>query len=407
MAEVWLAHDAVHGQLVALKRALPFAGSEARDALLREADIGRQLRHPNIVEVLDGGEADGLPFLVSEYVEGPSLREVLNTRGPLAEREVRAIGQGVAAALSLAHRQGVTHNDLKPENILLGVDGPKVTDFGAASSLTQTVGPERARELMGTLAYLAPEVLQGAAPSPRSDVYALGLTLYESAAGRLPFAGSTPAAIAGQRLAQGAPPLRALAPAASAELEAALVRALQPDPAARFADAGEFAAALRGAPVVSHPTVVIRRATPPPPQPQASSTGGKRRNGGVIAASLGLVGLLLAGGALAFALVGNDDDREAPLVQGVPTATATAMDPTATPTATEPPPTATPTSKQNGDRNSGNSGNSGQGEEKKKDQKKPKDPKPNDFWTSPSPGSAQEALSYIFDTLRQALEGDE
>ncbi|MCK9520724.1 MAG: serine/threonine protein kinase, partial [Dehalococcoidia bacterium] len=309
-SEVWLARDVVANVPVAIKRVLPGAGGEARDALRREAQIGRRLHHVNIVQVLESGEARGLPYLVTEYVEGPSLRELLGWRGGLPEADVVDIGRAVASALAHAHRRGILHNDLKPENILLGPTGPKVADFGAASSLTQTVGPQRAQELMGTIAYLAPEVLQGEEPSIRSDLYALGLTLYEAAAGRLPFPGATPAAIAGQRLAQPPPPVRVLVPSASYELEATLARALQLNPSARFASAAELAAWLAAAPMVGHATVVIRRRTPGPPVAAVRTGGGSRR--GRIVAGSGVVGLLFAGGALALGLWSGDKGVDDP-----------------------------------------------------------------------------------------------
>ena len=183
MAEVWLARNE-KDELVALKRTPDSSESEAHEALALEARAGERLSHPGIVRCLDFGQDESGPYLVLEYVDGPSLRERLAS-GPLPEEEAVAIGTAVLGALEAAHARGVVHNDLKPENILLGPDGPKVTDFEAAQSLTETLSLGRVEELTATIAYLAPEVLQGASPSVASDIYSLGLTLYEAVAGQL------------------------------------------------------------------------------------------------------------------------------------------------------------------------------------------------------------------------------
>lgn len=406
MSEVWLAYDEVAGERVALKRVLPGGGSEARDALLREAEIGLRLHHPNIVAVLDSGNDGGQPYLVTEYVEGPSLRELLTWRGRLPEGDVVEIGRAASAALAHAHSRGILHNDLKPENILLGAAGPKIADFGAASSLTETVGPHRARELMGTIAYLAPEVLRGEEPSPRSDIYALGLTLYEAAAGRLPFPGATPAAVAGQRLSQPAPLLRTFAPNVTPTLEGTLARALQVEPSLRFANAGAFAAALTSGPIVSHPTVVIRRNPARGAhrqEPAAASSGGR---GGKLFGFV-LVALLLGGGALAFVLASRDDDpANDDRVEHI-AETPTPEPPTPTPTAT-----ATPTEVPDDEGEDGDDDRRGRGRNRGRGNSDDRDdgedrripiPIPRE-WIESSPESARDALGRIWENVQDAIE---
>jgi serine/threonine protein kinase len=358
MAEVWLAEDLRLGRWVAVK-ALHAALTEAIDpeavaAFEREARVVARLQHPNIVAVYDAGEFAGRRYIVTEYVHGYTLRQLIATQGRLTEREVVRLGRQVASALAYAHEQGIIHGDVKPENILVNEHGvAKLADFGVAETLGRTLSPAMANDILGTIAYLAPEVIQGESPSPASDQYALALTLYEAAAGRLPWAGATPAAVAGQRLAAPAPPLRRFAPGASAALEAVLARALAIDPAARYPGLEAFGAALAGvappaaaaAPVAAppgrppelrrHTTARIRRPTGPPP---------RKRSGPAwytLLAVLGVVLFAIGLGVLGAALLTGGGNSQAPTP--VPTPVPTSVpEPTATPTPrTEP--TATPT----------------------------------------------------------------
>ena len=192
-----------------------------------------------------------------EYVHGYSLRALLEAQPRLPEGEALRYATQLAGALQYAHDQGIVHCDVKPENILVSDQRtPKLADFGVAETLTRTLSPQEAREILGTIAYLAPEVIQGAPPDPRSDVYSLALTLYEMVAGRLPWAGANAAAVAGQRFATPAPPVRAFNRAVSPELEAVLARALSLGQADRFQSAGELASALRRVPV-NRPAPVV------------------------------------------------------------------------------------------------------------------------------------------------------
>lgn len=351
MSEVWLAHDERLDRPVAVK-VLDIrlsASGEFGDALDREARTIARLHHPNIVAVYDVGEHVGQRYLVMEYVHGSSLRDLLRLHGRLGLADVVRVGRQAAAALAHAHRQGVVHCDVKPENILVDEQGVvKVTDFGVAEVVTRTMTADAAREVLGTAVYLAPEVLQGERPGPASDVYALALTLYEAAAGRLPFQGPTPAAVAVQRLSTPPAPLRTLVPSAPPELESALARALALDPEQRYRSAAEFGSALGRVLVTASAPLV---GAPRHPSPASGSrterirVGGHRRGRAGRVARTALAFLLLGamGAALAFAVAGREHlggggGGPRTLPSPSPTVAAAVPSPTG-----EPSPTATPT----------------------------------------------------------------
>lgn len=361
MAEVWLAEDQRLGRWVAVK-ALREAFDETLDAetiagFEREATVIARLQHPNIVAVHDAGSHEGRRYIVMEYVHGYSLRQLLETQGRLTEAEAIRYGTQVASALQYAHGLDIVHCDIKPENILINENGvAKVADFGVAETLTRTMTPRQAADLLGTVAYLAPEVIEGASPSPASDIYSLGLTVFEAIAGRLPFGGSTAGASIGQRLATPAPALRTFSRGASPEMEAVLARALSISPRDRFANAGAFAQALRRVPL--HEGAPVTPVVPPPgrpPQLHGHSTARVRRGavapppGGVSAGTILLaVGVLLAAlglGVVAAVLISNTDDDGGGGTE-TPTATVTlaaTTAPTQGPTQTRAPsPTAAP-----------------------------------------------------------------
>ena len=354
MAEVWLAEDQRLGRWVAVKflREAFTAASDA-DAVAafeREARVIARLQHPNIVGVFDAGIHEGRRFIVMEYVHGYTLRELLETQGRMTEAEAIRYGAQVASALQYAHEQGVVHCDIKPENIIINETGvAKVADFGVAETINRTLAPGQAQDLLGTIAYLAPEVIQGAQPDPRSDVYALGLTVYEMVAGRLPFSGASAAAIAGQRLAAHAPVLRTHARGASAELEAVLARALALSPEDRFATSAALGTALRRVPLTpTQPAHVVAPPGRPPQLRRRQPTARVRRgavrqdSGGVSGATLlvviGTILIAIGVGAAAAIFLASQNDRGGP----EPTPTPTTEPATATPTP-EPEATATPT----------------------------------------------------------------
>jgi serine/threonine protein kinase len=234
MATVFRATDLLLERTVALKCLTDrfAAGSDASERVFAEARAMASLAHPAIVMLYDVFEAAGQRYLVMEYVEGRTLRSLLDA-GALPPAQAVALSLPLLDALDVAHRHGVVHGDFKPENVLITPSGhPKLTDFGIArlardaSAMPTTV--------LGTALYLAPEQLEGAPPSVASDVYASGLVLYEMLSGRLPFDGSSPAAVASQRLVRDPIPLRERVPSLSPALESVVLRALARHPEQRY-----------------------------------------------------------------------------------------------------------------------------------------------------------------------------
>ena len=180
----------------------------------REAQAAANLAHPNIVGVYDWGTQDGTYFIVMEYVDGPSLSEVIRHDGPLHPRRAAEIASEVAAALGFAHSRGVVHRDVKPGNVLLtGTGQSKVTDFGIARALSSADEDlTQAGSVMGTATYFSPEQAQGLPVDPRSDLYSLGVVLYEMVTARPPFTGETPLAIAYKHVQDRPPPPTTIVP---------------------------------------------------------------------------------------------------------------------------------------------------------------------------------------------------
>ncbi len=249
MARVYKATDPT-GWEVALKVLHPHLtddeGFVAR--FRREAEAAAQLDHPHIVRVLDHGSEAGFHFLAMELVDGPSLRTWLRERSrPLAVEEAVSLVGRLADALAYAHGRGVVHRDLKPSNLLLrgGRPGdPVLTDFGIARMVDATVATASG-VLLGTPAYMAPEQGQGQPGDARSDVYALGVILYELLTGAPPFEADSPYALILRHIHTPPPSPRTLRPDLPPALEAVILRSLEKDPAARYPDAASFAAALR------------------------------------------------------------------------------------------------------------------------------------------------------------------
>ncbi len=249
MAVVYEAVDQRLGRRVALKF-LPVQAADAgpsRDRFLREAQTASALNHPGICTVHDVGEHKGRPYIVMERVEGCSLRERLQQGGPMSPGELLELAVGVLEALSAAHRAGIIHRDLKPENLFLTPEGrPKILDFGLASPATGGIGdPERTLltvpgTVFGTVPYLSPEQLRGDAADARSDLYSLGLTLYEMVTGVLATRAETPALTVAIILREEFPPPSRHRPGLPVGLERAIQKAIQKDPQGRFGSAGEM-----------------------------------------------------------------------------------------------------------------------------------------------------------------------
>ncbi len=282
MADVYLARDVLLDRLVAIKVLFPEYATDPAfvERFRREAQSAANLNHPNIVSVYDWGRSENTYFMAMEYVPGRTLAEALHDVGQIDAMKAAEVGIEVAAALAFAHRNNVVHRDIKPGNILIGSSGQlKVADFGIAramgsaadSSLTQ------AGAVMGTAAYFSPEQAQGGQPDPRSDLYSLGIVLYEMVSGQPPFTGDSPLAIAYKQVHEQPTPLHELAPNVPRAFEAIVARLLTKDPDRRYPTAEAVRDDLRrfrdGVPVQALAAILNEKhSDPTPPSTVAPTT---------------------------------------------------------------------------------------------------------------------------------------
>ncbi len=347
MAEVYRAQDNVLGRLVAVKVMLPqYAADQSfTQRFKQEAASAANLQSPYIVNVYDWGQDEGTYYIVMEYVRGSDLKTAINQRGAINQRKVAEIGSQVCQALSVAHGLDIIHRDIKPQNIMVQPDGNvKVMDFGIARAKNST--KEQTSSVLGTAHYISPEQAQGKELTAASDIYSLGIVLYESATGKLPFDGPDAVSVAMKQVQDEPVPPRELNPEIDPSLEAIIMKAMAKNPMDRFATAKEMRSALNdylaGRPVVlgggfTSAQTQVMGGVVPPISPMGDGTavmpavGGQQHNGAnssqnhsyntnntvpnkkgkKIAAVVGAVVAVIALIAIAaFALGGNSESKD-------------------------------------------------------------------------------------------------
>jgi DNA-binding beta-propeller fold protein YncE/predicted Ser/Thr protein kinase len=324
-----------------------------RERFKRESHTAASIDHPNVIPVYEAGETDGQLYIAMRYVEGTDLRDLIRREGSLSpERTVRVIEQ-VAAALDAAHRRGLVHRDVKPANVLLTQDGDEhvyLTDFGLTKHAASVAGMTKTGQFIGTLDYTSPEQIKGEQADARADVYALGCVLFQALAGRVPFERDSEVAKLYAHLSEEPPTLTSVAPSVPGPLDAVVEQALAKERDERYASAGEFARAARGALEATQPraaptipagptptaeptapapatpptpaTVPSAREQPPPPAappPQRAPAPGRPRRPLVLAlAALAAVGVLGAALAVAGVFDAGDETADPPSGGGEP-----------------------------------------------------------------------------------------
>jgi serine/threonine protein kinase len=248
MSSVFRAYDVQLDRRVAIKilHARYLQEDDYVERFRREARAVAQLSHPNIVTVIDRGDDEGRQFIVFEYVEGENLKELIQRCGRLSVQQALELTLATADGLAFAHEHGLVHRDVKPQNVLLSSSGDvKVTDFGIARSLDVEHGVTQTGTVLGTGEYLAPEQASGGVVSPATDVYSLGVVLWEMLTGDVPFGGENLVAVAMRHVNEPLPSLREQRPDLPPRLVAAVEKALAKDPADRFPSMEAFASELR------------------------------------------------------------------------------------------------------------------------------------------------------------------
>ncbi|HSK99843.1 MAG TPA: protein kinase [Rubrobacteraceae bacterium] len=321
MGEVHLVRDELLDREVALK--VP-RGPQARsvefvERFRREARHVAALSHPNIVRVFDAGEApDGTPYMAMEYVPGGTLRDRLLEKGSLPARTAASVALQISAALRAAHTSGVIHRDVKPENVLVSENGDvKVADFGIARATDATVMTHTSR-VLGTVRYLSPEQAMGEPVGPASDLYSLGVVLYEMLTGEVPFEAEGPLAVAMRHLTQEPRPLRELDPSVPVPLEAITLKLLEKRPEERYGSAEALAEDLERflAGDVASSTAEMS-GIPPAVDEKRSPRRARRRRSRVLVAALLTVSLAVLGVSIGAAAGFAEPVTRHPFVAGI------------------------------------------------------------------------------------------
>src|SRR5690625_4088486 len=263
MANVYLGYDQILDRDVAIKvLRLEYANDEEFITRFhREAEAATSLAHPNIVNIYDVGEEEHILYMVMEYVEGLTLKEYIQQNSPIDIEETITIMKQITSAISHAHANNLIHRDIKPQNILINPNGQvKVTDFGiavalSATSLTQT------NSILGSVHYLSPEQARGGMATKKSDIYSLGIVLFELLTGRLPFSGQTPVSIALKHLQSNTPSVKKFNDAIPQSVENIVLKATAKDPFHRYETVYEMEEAIETA---FHPNRINEKKYEPP-----------------------------------------------------------------------------------------------------------------------------------------------
>src|SRR5437868_1562811 len=305
MSSVYRAHDRLLDRKVALKILHEQYTEDADyvERFRREARAVAALSHPNIVTVIDRGEHENKQFIVFEYIDGENLKALIQRRGPAPVATALELAMQIARGLSFAHQQGLVHRDVKPQNVLLNGDGAaKVTDFGIARSLDVAHGMTQTGTVLGTSDYIAPEQAQGQRVDEHSDVYSLGVVLYEMLTSEVPFPGENFVAVAMRHINEDPPPVRDRRPDVSPRLEAAVQRAMAKRPEDRFPTMADFARELEANLAEAQGGTAVAPA--PPPRPRAP----RRQGANPWPIVLALLVLIAIGAAIALLVMRNHDN---------------------------------------------------------------------------------------------------
>src|SRR5262245_1491616 len=318
MGAVYLAHHPGLNRAVAIK-VLPgdlASNPEFRERFFREARLAARLEHPNVVQVHDVGEEQGIHYISMQYIEGKSLDGILREKKKLALGEALAITKRVAVALAAAAKLGIVHRDIKPHNILVSKEGVvKVADFGLAKDEDANRSISEPGTIMGTPYYMSPEQAKGEKVDPRGDIYSLGATLYHMLTGKRMFDGGTPVSIVMKQISEEPVPLREVDPSIPEPVAAVVAKMLQKDPARRYASAEEL---IRALDEIKNPAATVKMGPQAGPPPRKAAMIALPIAGILIVGIV--VGLILGRGSetrkdpAPIPVVGKIDSKPAPVV---------------------------------------------------------------------------------------------
>ena len=282
MAQVFRARDLMLARYVAIKvlRKDFSSNPDFQNHFRQEARAAANLSHPNIVTVHDFGFAEDMLFIVMEYIPGKDLKRLIRERGRFSIEDGIPLMIQACAGIGYAHRAGLVHCDIKPHNMLVSPDGRlKVTDFGIARALATITPGERTDVVWGSPLYFSPEQAQGEAPSPASDVYSLGVVLYEILSGTPPFTATTPDELARLHVSARPIPIREYIPDIPTALEEIVMKVLSKEPAARYRTADQLGRVLQR--FGTQPMAPVKVVAPAPPPENSSPCGTYRRARGL------------------------------------------------------------------------------------------------------------------------------